>query len=75
MKLHKRLIEIESALEASFKAKQGELASNPTQIVIIVETAPLMTTTTIPRTSQTSEAGTSSLAPVSAITTTAAPAE
>ena len=45
MTLHKRLIEIESALEASLKSKQGELASNPTQTVITVEAVPPVTAT------------------------------
>jgi len=75
MTLHKRLIETKGALEASMKAKQGDLASQPTRIATAIETAPLMTTTTDPPTGQTSEVGTSSSAPVPAMTTTATPSE
>jgi len=75
MSLHKRFIETEAALEASLKAKQEELASQPTQTATTIEFAPLMTTIADPPTGQTLEADISSSAPVLAMTTIAAPSE
>jgi len=68
MSLHKRLIETESALEASLQGRQGELTSQPIQTTQILTIAPPTATITVPPTGPTSEAGTSSSAPVSATT-------
>jgi len=75
MKMHKRLIETENALEASLQGRQGELASQPVQTTHILTAAPPTATTKVPPIDPTSIAGTSSSAPVSATTTAAAEQE
>lgn len=72
MSLHKRLIEIKSALEASLQGRQGELVSHLIQTNQILTTTPPTATTTVPPLVTESEASTSSSTPVSATTTTPA---
>ena len=67
MKMHKRLIETESALEASLQGRQGELTSQPVQTTHILTALPPMVTTIVPPTDPTSIAGTSTPASTSAI--------
>ena len=56
MTLHKRLVETESALEASLQGRQGELASQPSQRAPNVTTAPSTVTTAVPPTDRASTA-------------------
>jgi len=72
MRMHKRLIETEGALEASLQGRQGELAPQPTQKSLTLVTAPLTVTTTVPPTNPTSTVATSTSATVLAAPTAAA---
>jgi len=77
MRMHKRLIEIENALEASLQGKQGELASQPTQTAVTIEVVPPTTATSVPPIVSTSTTSTSTPASTSAtiLATTTAPTE
>jgi len=72
MRMHKRLIETESALEASLQGRQGELVSQQPQTSLTLDTAPPTVTTTVPPTNPTSTVATSTSATVSKAPTTTA---
>jgi len=69
MALHKRLVETEGSLEASLKAKQGELAPQLAQTATAIEDAPHVITSAVPPTGLTSEAGPSGSTPALEVTT------
>jgi len=62
MRMHKRLIETEGALEASLQGRQEGLISQPTQISLTLGTAPPTVTTSVPPTDTTTTVATSALA-------------
>ena len=71
--MHKRLIEIEGALEASLQGRQEGLISQPTQVPLTLGTAPPMVTTSVPPIDTTTAAAPASASASTSTTIPAAP--